>query len=137
VLPGDPVQLSVAREGLGWFVNGMVVGMPIIDALIALFGLFFAYRYTRRVIAGAPFTRAAYRDLVWVSAAIVGYPAISNYNTVLTSNNVIGKLDLDGYTSVSNNTMLFFAVAATALIQVFVYAMNHGAKLERETEGLV
>ncbi|SNT16954.1 hypothetical protein [Rhodococcoides kyotonense] len=138
--PGNVVELTVAKSDLG-HLHGFIVfcgyARTVAIVLVLLFGLIFLYRFSVDVLTNSPFTKRANTNLVLVGAAVVAYPILPGIFDRLGTNSVIGALDLDNFDSPSSASGLWIACAIALFIQMVFAAMQQGARLVEDTEGLV
>jgi hypothetical protein len=135
---GNAVQLSFPKPDASPLLNGLLLAQPIVELIVVLFGIYFAYRFTRRVVAGTPFGTSAQWDVTWIAIAVVAYPACSNFIAILAANTAARDLDrIHDFTAATNDSLFWFAIVICFLLQLIIYALIRGSKLERDTEGLI
>ncbi|MBY6413406.1 hypothetical protein HQ346_17055 [Rhodococcus sp. BP-252] len=138
--PGNIVEITVAKSDLGHlqgFVTFCGYAQPIAVMVVLLFGLLFLYRFTVDVLTGQPFTKRANSNLLMVGVAVVAYPIVPGIFGRLGTNSVIGALDLDTFDSASSAVGVWTAIGIAFFLQIVFAAMQQGARLAEDTQGLV
>lgn len=137
---GNIVELTVAKADLGHlqgFVTFCGYARPLALTSILLVGLFFLWRFCIDVITEKPFTNRTNINLIMVGVAVVAYAVVPEILTRLGTNSVIGALDLDAFDSVGSVTGTWIAVGVAVFLQFVFAAMQQGARLAKDNEGLV
>ncbi len=106
-------------------------------ALTLLVGLFFLWRFCIDVVSEKPFSNRTNINLIMVGVAVVAYAVIPAIFTRLGTNSVIGALDLDAFDSVGSATGTWMALGLAVFVQIVFAAMQQGARLAKDNEGLV
>jgi len=139
--PGNAIELSVPRSDivrLLGFIDVMRYGSIVIGMVIILAGLLFVYRFCDRVIVGDPFTNATRTDVAVIGVCIAVYPAITGFMNLLSTNSVVGALELSDILNSSISAVGLYTAVVVAVFLQFVYAaITQGTKLARDAEGLV
>jgi hypothetical protein len=139
-VPGNIVEVTVAKSDLGHlqgFITFCGYAQPIAVMVVLLFGLLFLYRFVVDVLTGRPFTTRANSNLLMVGVAVVAYPIVPGIFGRLGTNSVIGALDLHDFNSASSVVGIWTALGIAFFLQIVFAAMQQGAKLAEDTEGLV
>lgn len=137
---GNIVELTVAKADLGHlqgFVAFCGYARPVAVTLILLVGLYFLWRFCVDVITEKPFTNRTNVNLIMVGVAVVAYAVVPSIFARLGTNSVIGALDLDAFDSVGSATGTWIALGIAVFVQIVFAAMQQGAKLAKDNEGLV
>lgn len=141
VRAGDVVEVSVEKSDatrLMGFIDFLTYTEIVLMAVFLVVGIFFAYRFFDRVIAGRAFERGASLDLAVVGVSLVVFPFLAAMSRTMVTNCIVNVLELGEVVDTARSFGYVLVAAFVAGSLQFVYAtIQQGTKLAKDAEGLV